>query len=49
MLKIFRYIAAVLSAVVVSSASWAQTKTDGKTVDIDGIARSDRMIMTSGM
>ena len=48
MLKIFRYIAAVLSAVVVSSASWAQTKTDGKTVDIDGIARFDRIIYDFG-
>ena len=48
MLKIFRYIAAVLSAVVVSSALWAQTKTDGKTVDIDGIARFDRIIYDFG-
>ena len=48
MLKIFRYIAAVQAAVEVSSASWAQTKTDGKTVDIDGIARFDRMIYDFG-
>ena len=48
MMKIYKYLAATITAALFSAALYAQVKTDGKTTEYDGIVRFDKTIHDFG-